>query len=37
MGIIKFEEVFFFGSHSNEFLNSLYVTLETFDICFSLF
>jgi len=31
VGIIKFEDAFS-GSHSNEFLNSLYITLETLEI-----
>ena len=34
VGIEKFKDVFP-GSHSNEFLNSLYVTLRTLEICFS--
>jgi len=35
MGIEKFDDVFP-RSHCNEFLNSLYVTLRTLEICFSL-
>jgi len=35
VGIVKFEDVFF-GSRSNEFLNSLYVSIGTLEICFSL-
>jgi len=35
VGIVKVEDVFS-GSHSNEFLNSLYVSIGTLDICFSL-
>jgi len=36
MGIVKFDDAFP-GSRSNEFLNSLYVTLRTLEICLSLF
>jgi len=35
VGIVKFEYAFS-GSRSNEFLNSLYITLETLEIWFSL-
>jgi len=35
MGIVKFDYAFL-GLRSNEFLNSLYITLGTLDICFSL-
>jgi len=33
--IVKFKDVFL-GSRFNKFLNSLYVTLGTLEICFSL-
>jgi len=35
VGIVKFEDIFS-GSCSNEFLNSLYITLGNLEICFSL-
>jgi len=35
VGIVKFKDVFP-GSCSNEFLNSLYITLGNLEICFSL-
>jgi len=35
VGIVKFDNVFP-GSRSNKFLNSLYITLGTLEICFSL-
>ena len=35
VGTVKFKDVFP-GSRSNESLNSLYVTLGTLEICFSL-
>jgi len=35
VGMVKFEDVFP-GLRSNEFLNSLYITLGTLEICFSL-
>jgi len=35
VGIVKFENAFP-GSRSNKFLNLLYITLQTLEICFSL-
>jgi len=35
VSIVKFEDTFL-GLRSNRFLNSLYVTLGTLEICFSL-
>jgi len=35
VSIVKFEDSFL-GLRSNKFLNSLYVTLGTLEICFSL-
>jgi len=36
VGIVKVEDVFS-GSCSNEFLNSLYLSIGTLEICFSLY